>query len=1105
MPLPPPQTSPVPPPRLPSVEVLPFALLRAATRSYQDFVRGTQDVQLATWVLSQYADGLAEQALAAKSPSLLAALRRSQQSALELDPDVLTALHRYAVRASTRATPLMLFAGIATSPVGEFLGVRLPDWSRWDVGVYASGPTLLTAGGLALTDATARTALQLRIEETGILRGGVFCYFTEKTAEGAQVHVPHYKTVCLRVSNSLRALLGEPGRTWGWEELTHRIHELSPKTDPATIASYVQSLTESGVLSHDLQAPALGQRPEAYVAQVVAQRPALAALAEASQALGQLTAEPLPLSSPRLASLWSALASHPFAHTSGPPADNTAGRGRPGTVGQAILRVQGLQGGLPREPLLQLGHCIQAMPFLWTQPNVRLRSRLTDLLAQGTVGSRVPLLELLYRLPELGFAAGVAPPNLASPALNPDPQQTALEAYLRDKLWAADLSQQATIELDATTAEAHLRTPAPWTSGATQMESMVRLLSLGGRPTVCHYYSTSLLGRLLNRFLHWDAQEPLLQQLRVVWAQQEQSLSPAVVAEITGGGGGRVRDISLRPLTYGHQIVVDGPASVPRERQIHPHELSVFLDDSGPVLWWEKQQVPVIPRQLSALGLPSFSPVVWVLLALDSTVRHWSFALPAQGLPVHTARVVYKDVVLSPQTWLLPPSLQSELRKPRKERDEPALCKQLAAWRERYQVPRVVRLGDMEHNAVDLAGPMALSELAGMVEDGLVRVQEEFFHEDSLVHGATGPLVAEAVVHLQLASDPSQSSAGDPAGRAPTAASVTLRPPQVRGQLETSALRSEHVFYPGSAWLYLKLYHGPGLGSEAATRTFLDEDLLARFIAPLIAELEATQQLADFHFVRYADPEAHLRLRLRPAGQTALQLLDRLAPRLQQQGDARAFARYTLDTYEREVDRYGGSALIASAERLFTADSRLCLRLLTAAHRDRIETETDQHMLLPIYTLHTLLSGFGLDLPARERALSRLRQRRLPPERLRPEQKTVLDTTYRRHASQLQELVRHHEAEPDARPPTALLRRDLQAAYAEYRSVIAEVASAYRQAEAEGRLSVPLAEIVESLFHMHCNRLLGSPDLEARVLFLAQRSAEAVLARRRAAARRPAD
>ena len=71
--------------------------------------------------------------------------------------------------------------------------------------------------------------------------------------------------------------------------------------------------------------------------------------------------------------------------------------------------------------------------------------------------------------------------------------------------------------------------------------------------------------------------------------------------------------------------------------------------------------------------------------------------------------------------------------------------------------------------------------------------------------------------------------------------------------------------------------------------------------------------------------------------------------------------------------------------------------------------------------------------------------------------------------------------------------------------MIAEVASAYRQAEAEGRLSVPLAEIVESLFHMHCNRLLGSPDLEARVLFLAQRSAEAVLARRRAAARRPAD
>ena len=262
------------------------------------------------------------------------------------------------------------------------------------------------------------------------------------------------------------------------------------------------------------------------------------------------------------------------------------------------------------------------------------------------------------------------------------------------------------------------------------MESMVRLLSLGathGLPLLL----TSLLGRLLNRFLHWDAQEPLLQQLRVVWAQQEQSLSPAVVAEITGGGGGRVRDISLRPLTHGHQIVVDGPASVPRERQIHPHELSVFLDDSGPVLWWEKQQVPVILASYRPLGLPSFSPVVWVLLALDSTVRHWSFALPAQGCRCTRRASCTRTSCYRPRPGCCRRVWQSELRKPRKERDEPALCKATRRLARALSGAASRSSGDMEHNAVDLAGPMALSELAGMVEDGLVRVQEEFFHEDS--------------------------------------------------------------------------------------------------------------------------------------------------------------------------------------------------------------------------------------------------------------------------------------------------------------------------------------------------------------------------------------
>jgi thiopeptide-type bacteriocin biosynthesis protein len=1088
---------------IPAAELLPFALVRVATRSYRWFVECTQAADLSDRVLAAVHGGLLEVSLGTKSPSLLAALQRSRQTGRSLDADAIAALYRYAVRASTRATPLILFAGVATVQVGDFTHLQVPDWSLANVGLHASTPYILAVGQHALSGAETRTGLQLRLEESGLLRGSVFCYFTEQEAEGNKTHIPRYKPVCLRVDKPLRSLLAEPSRRWSWGELSERIHQLMPKAEPAAIDAYLQALVANGVLLHQLQAPTIGQRPELYIAEVVSHQPSLGSLAEQSRALVQLTAQPLPLQGPRMADVWTELAAHPWASGSLPQPDSRPAPDRAGTIGQAVLRLQGLQGGLPRHLLQQLNHCMTATPFLWMQPARPQRARLSDELSQGTVGRRVPLLELVHRVLKVAPAITPSAGKEVGPVAAADPRRQALEAFLRDRLWEADLSAQAVLELDVVAAERALRPQAPFPQPARQMESMLRLLVESGRPTICHYYSTSLLGRLVNRFLHWDDHDPLLHQLRTIWAQQEQALAPAIVAEITSGGGGRVRDISLRPLTYRHQIVVDGAASVPAEWQIHLHELSVYLDNDGPVLFWEKQQVPVIPRQLSALRLTSFSPVVQVLMALDPSPRHWGLTLPESGLPVHTARIAYNDVILCPQTWLLPPSLQSELRKPQREWDTRKLSQQLSAWRERYQVPRIVRLGDMEHNAVDLQGPMALSELASMVEDSLDRVQEEFLHEDALVQGPDGPLVAEAVVYLDLGAGRGQSgtqpaSSSRPAIDADDLPPVVPGPALTRGQRESAALRREHVFYPGSPWLYVKLYSGPGLGSEPATRGFLDDDLLGRVIAPLLSELERTAQVADFHFVRYADPEAHLRLRLRPTQQTPMQLLAALAPRLTQEAQAGAFHRYTLDTYEREVDRYGGSMLIERAERLFTADSRLCLRLLGAFHRDRVEQELELRVLLPIYTLHTLLSGFGLDLAAREKFLTQLRSQRLTVEQQPPEQKSALDKKYRRHAGLLQALLRHHEGEADTVPPPLFARRELRAWFADYREAVVQIAPAYRQAEAAGELSVPLFEILASLFHMHCNRLLGNPALESTVVYLAQRSAEALLARRRA-------
>jgi thiopeptide-type bacteriocin biosynthesis protein len=86
-------------------------------------------------------------------------------------------------------------------------------------------------------------------------------------------------------------------------------------------------------------------------------------------------------------------------------------------------------------------------------------------------------------------------------------------------------------------------------------------------------------------------------------------------------------------------------------------------------------------------------------------------------------------------------------------------------------------------------------------------------------------------------------------------------------------------------------------------------------------------------FIRYRDPEPHLRLRFRgrqSAPSETLGILHDWFAGLLAKGIT---ARLTLDTYDPEIERYGGGDAAAAAERLFQADSEACQVQLDLLHR----------------------------------------------------------------------------------------------------------------------------------------------------------------------------
>jgi lantibiotic biosynthesis protein len=128
------------------------------------------------------------------------------------------------------------------------------------------------------------------------------------------------------------------------------------------------------------------------------------------------------------------------------------------------------------------------------------------------------------------------------------------------------------------------------------------------------------------------------------------------------------------------------------------------------------------------------------------------------------------------------------------------------------------------------------------------------------------------------------------------------------------------TFIPGDEWLYFKIYGGVGVADH----------FLCNEVRPLSEGLVNEKLIDKFFFLRYSDPNPHLRVRFHltdPANSTQI-VLNRLNAALKPYLENGLIWRMQADTYERETWRYGRTT-ISSVEELFSADSTFVMQLLS--------------------------------------------------------------------------------------------------------------------------------------------------------------------------------
>jgi thiopeptide-type bacteriocin biosynthesis protein len=533
-------------------------------------------------------------------------------------------------------------------------------------------------------------------------------------------------------------------------------------------------------------------------------------------------------------------------------------------------------------------------------------------------------------------------------------------------------------------------------------------------------------GRLIGRFCHSDPQQHRLLQEHL---RQEEALHPdAVYAEIVHLPEGRLGNILLRPVLRDYEIPYLGRSGVPEERQIPVQDLRLSVRDDRIHLRSAKLDKEVRPRLTTAhnyswrsLGIYRFLCALQAQGTAGGVMWDWGVLDGSPFLP----RVRVGKTVLSRATWLLTKNDLSELRD-----DSPEAW---AGWREARSIPRFVALVDADHELiVDWHNPLSvLSFLAIVRRRPWARLIEVWPDPDELVvTGPEGRFRHEMVIPF-----------------------VRIEPATAPAAAGAPGRHVHRSFPPGTEWLYLKLYTG----------TATADVVLRDHVGPVVRGM-VSEGLADrWFFIRYGDPHWHLRLRIHgdPAALTgeALPRLQERASRLLQEG---LVWNVQLDTYVREVERYGGAEAIEIAERLFAADSEAALALVESLAGD---AGMDARWRLTLQSVHLLFDDFGFALDERSRIVRALRDSYAAEFGSSAELKRQIGRRYREEKQALEALL----ADPTAVEP-APAAEALGARAAEIRPLVAEL----RALEERIGLSRELADIASSLVHMTANRLLRS-------------------------------
>lgn len=436
-----------------------------------------------------------------------------------------------------------------------------------------------------------------------------------------------------------------------------------------------------------------------------------------------------------------------------------------------------------------------------------------------------------------------------------------------------------------------------------------------------HFFIQNMGGAnasLIGRFAYLDHE---IENLCLDIRNTEKDNNPEIIfADIRHIPAGKIGNVARNQSFSDYEICILTEGSLKQENQIELDDLMISVENDEVIIRSKSLNKRIIPRLSNAYNFNNSTiPAFRFLCSLQyQNVSGLNFNIDySLSYKKFFPRIVYKKIILHRATWILRESDTAEILRHTSPVD---------ALRNYLKIIRIQQFVSLIHGDNELFLDVHNnSYLSLLIEE--IRKKNKIVLSEWLMPVEDSKFTVQMVIPYKNMN-------------------------AYRFRLPVEKRYQKHIerdFIPGSEWFYAKIY---------CSSPFSDV-LIKEVLEPLLSSWKSDGMIRSFFFIRYTDPHYHIRLRLNLDNTSYFsEILQSFYKAVDSFMKNHAVWNIQLDTYRREIERYG-EEYMENTELLFCYDSGFFINCLAEGYFDENE---NYRLYSAIKNIDNYLSSFDFGL-----------------------------------------------------------------------------------------------------------------------------------------------